>query len=266
MTLSTRLGYRCSLATLPVLVALGVANSGCMSYVTPARGVSMATLVDVDADIRERMTREPAAPFPARLAVARVQEPGYRSYRSHGYGEGRYSVVTARDVETEEDFERIGRLPMVAAVAMLNRLILPAKLESDKELRLAAAALKADILWVYSFDTAFRIDGRDIGPLGLVTLGFLPINDAVVTSTVSAALFDVRTGYVYGLAEASATEKRHASAWTTRDAADHARVAAEREAFSQMLVEFERVWKQVVEQHAAQARVPGALLKDGAEN
>lgn len=226
---------------------------GCMRYVTPGGGVSMASLASAEEDIRSRMTREPAAPFPARLAVVRVQDANYRSYSGYGYGEGRYSIVTARDVETEDDFARIQRMPLVAAVATMNRLIVPAKLESDRELRMAAASLKTDILLTYTFDTKFRLDGRDIGPLGLITLGYLPINEAVVTTTASAAWFDVRTGYVYGLAEATATEKRLASVWSSQEAADNARVAAERRAFDGLLAELEKVWAVVLAQHARSA-------------
>lgn len=240
-----------SLIVMAILTS-AVVLSGCAGrYVTPARGISMDSLSKADLDIRERMTREPSAEFPARIATVRVQDNGYRSYRVEGYGHGEYSVVTTREVEEDKDFERLQKLPMVAAVAPLNRMVIPRELRSDRELRLAAASLKADLLLAYSFDTAYRIDGRDIGPLGLITLGFLPVNEAVVTSTASAALFDVRTGYVYGLAESTAREKQSASAWTTEDAADDARIRAERKAFDNLLDELEKVWKEVVEQHAA---------------
>ena len=83
------------------------AISGCSDYMTPARGVSMATLADADEGIRERMLRKPAAPFPARMATVRVQAPRYRSNSAESYGYGRYSVVTTRDIEREEDFLRL---------------------------------------------------------------------------------------------------------------------------------------------------------------
>lgn len=230
--------------------------AGCAAYTTPARGVSMESLARADADIRERMLREPAAPFPARIALVRVQESGYHSFRSNGYGQGNFSVVTTRDVEEQKDFDRLARLPMIAGIAPINRLIVPAQLESDKQLRVAAASVKADLLLAYTFDTTFRINGKDVGPLGLVTLGFLPIDEAIVTSTASAALFDVRTGYVYGLAESTAREKQTTNAWHSEEAADEARVIAERKAFDSLLTDFEGVWKRVVEQRAtAQANL-----------
>jgi hypothetical protein len=88
---------RASTAPLIALVA------GCSSYVTPGGPVSMDSLTKVDGDIAERMKLEPRAVFPARIAVARVQGPDYRSYRCDGYGGGRYCVVTTRDIEKEDD-------------------------------------------------------------------------------------------------------------------------------------------------------------------
>src|SRR5262245_49786864 len=96
--------------------------SGCATYQTPGRGVSIP---DITApDIAEAMSRQPAASWPARLIVVRVQGPGYQSYSNQGYGQGRFSVVTTRDVETEADIARIGAMPKVAAVGALNRLLL----------------------------------------------------------------------------------------------------------------------------------------------
>lgn len=242
----------------------GVLLTGCTTrYVTPARSVSMSSLLDADADVAERLAREPAAEFPVRIATARIQESGYRSHRARGYGEGRYSVVTVRDVETDADFDWLEALPLVAKVARLNRLVIPATLQSDRELRLAAASLKADMVLVYSFDTTFRVDGKDVGPLGVITLGVLPLKEAIVTSTASAALFDVRTGYVYALAEFSAREKQSATAWGSSDAVDDARVRAERDAFVGLLNEVGRSWVAVIAEYAPR-RVPQTAAKEPA--
>lgn len=246
---SSRTTLIASLFTL-ALIAVG----GCQRYVTPAAGVGAAALIDMakktDPDIAMMLNREPVAPFPAHLAIARIQASGYYSRTNESYGYGQYSIVTTPDVERDEDFQRIAGLPMVQAVAHLNRLVIPAKLESDKELRQAAAAVKADLLLIYTFDTSFRIKDHDIGPLGVITLGFLPNQEARVTTTASAALYDVRTGYVYGLAEATAREKQIASVWTSQDAVDETRLKAERQAFEKLLEEFEKLWKTIVETHA----------------
>ena len=248
------------LAVLSLITPLlaGMVASGCssMRYRTPGRGVAVTSLATSDFDIEERMLRQPAASFPARVAVVRVQASGYRSHGSISYGHGKYSVVTAGDMERDEHFERLEQLPMVADVARLNRLLIPPKLESDKELRLAAASLKADLLFVYTVDTIFRVDEHDVGPLRLITLGLLPINEAHVTSIVSAALFDVRTGYVYSVAESSARETQLANAWTSKDAIDSARRRAERRAFEGLLDEFTLAWADVVAEYAGQTDEP----------
>ena len=217
-------------------------------YVTPGAGVAPSALADWD--IQELLERKPAAPFPARVAVVRVQAPGYRSYSNESYGDGRYSVITTRDVERDEHFARIRRLPMVADVAPLNRLIISPKLRSDRELRRAAAAIKTDLLLIYTFDTSFRIKDHDIGPLGAITLGFLPNKEAIVTTTASAAIYDVRTGFIYGLAEATARKSQLASVWTSDDAVDDSRQRSETEAFERLLDNFEKTWKGVVDEYA----------------
>jgi hypothetical protein len=234
--------------TLCCVCALILTPLGCCasSYMTPARGVSMATLADTDEDIRERMLREPATPFPARMATVRVQAPRYRSNSTESYGYGRYSVVTTREIERDEDFLRLGQLPKIDRVAPLNRMVIPTNLQSVRQLRLASASLKADLVLAYSVDTVFRVGEHDFGPLRLISLGMLPTKEAVVTATASCALFDVRTGYVYGLAESTAREKQIASTWTKCQAVESARQKAERKAFEQMLGEFEKTWQQVV--------------------
>lgn len=238
---------------LTLLVLLPLVINGChQSYVTPGGPVQLDSFTAPDEDIRERLLRQPAAPFPARIAIVRVQGPDYRSYTNDSYGTGNFSVVTTRDVETDEDFERLTRLPMVAGLAPINRLLLPRKLMSEYDLRRAAATVKADLLLIYTFDTQFRLDEKDVGPLRLVSLGMLPTKEAVITTTASAVFCDVRSGFVYGLAEATAKDKGIASEWTTNDAVDRCRRRAEEKAFKALVEEVEKTWKGVVEEHVKQ--------------
>lgn len=109
------------------------------------------------------------------------------------------------------------------------------------------------MLLVYTVDTSFWIDQRDIGPLGLVTLGFVPINEARVTSTAAAVLFDVRSGYVYALAEGTARQSYAGSAWSSRDAVERARQEAERKAFIELVANFEQTWPRVVAEYGSRA-------------
>jgi hypothetical protein len=128
-------------------------------------------------------------------------------------------------------------------------MVIPSNLQSDRQLRLAAASLKADMLLAYTLDTTFRIDEHDFGPLRVISLGMLPTKEAKVSATASAALFDVRTGYIYALAESTAQVKRIASTWTSTDAVDASRQTAERQAFEQMLGELEHSWQKVVKEY-----------------
>jgi hypothetical protein len=226
--------------------------SGCATYTTPGAGMNAAgiqELASADSDITELMQVEPAAVFPARIAVARVQASGYQSRSNTCYGSGRYCVVTTRDIEPEASYERLSRLPLVSGVALVNRLFLPANLSSAKELRQAAAVLKTDMLLVYSFDTGFNIENTDVGPLAIIALGFLPTKKARVTATASATLFDVRTGFVYGVAEASATEEQRGTFWSSASAVDNARRKAESEAFQKLIGEIEKFWADVLKTH-----------------
>lgn len=230
--------------------------SGCASYQTPGSGVSIP---DITApDIAEALSRKPAASWPARLIVVRVQGPGYQSYSSQGYGQGRFSVVTTRDVETEADFARIGAMPKVAAVGGLNRLLLPGNLQSANDLRTAAAQLQGDIVLMYTLDTAFRTETNQIGPLQLVSLGFFPNKKAKVTTTCAVALIDTRTGFVYGVAESTAQEDQRSDAWGSRDAIEKARARAERGAFQGALGELEKLWAGVATTHAGGGGTPAS--------
>ena len=52
-----------------VIASAGIL-SGCsdVSYVTPGRGVSLASIDDSEPEIAENFKRKPASPFPARLS------------------------------------------------------------------------------------------------------------------------------------------------------------------------------------------------------
>lgn len=168
-----------------LVIFLAAALCGCATYKTPGGAVSIPAITDVG--VAEALARQPAAVFPARVIVARVQAPGYQSYSNAGYGEGRYSVVTTRDIETEEDFARLGAFPGIAGVGPLGRLLLPANLETAQELRRAAAQLRGDIVLLYTFDTSFRTDKQQIGPLRVVSLGLFRNRNSYVTVTCAAA-------------------------------------------------------------------------------
>ena len=216
---------------------------GCASYMTPGGGISIPEITT--PNVADAMSRQPAAVFPARLAVVRVQGAGYESYSNRGYGRGRYSVITNRDIETEADFTRLAAMPEVSAVGPVNRLLLPETLNSSDDLRVAAAQLQADIVMLYTIDTSFRTDTQQIGPMQLVSLGFFPNKKAKVSSTCAVAFIDTRTGYVYGVAESTANEEQRSDLWNKEEAIEKARAKAERTAFAQALGDVEKLWAQI---------------------
>lgn len=236
-------------------------GAGCAAYVTPGRGAGLeafgvqraggrseltaAREAQSDGSVSRTLNKRPLASFPAAVAVARVQAPGYRSYTAQGFGAGRYSIVTTRDIERPEQIARLSKLPMVSGIAPINRLLLPPELNSDLELRQAAAQLHADMLLVYTLDTRFVVEDK-VAPLTVVSLGLSPNQQVRVVSTASAVLMDTRNGYVYGVAEATDQGTRPTSAWTRRDAVDEARRRAETAAFGKLVDELEGVWTGVV--------------------
>jgi len=236
--------------SIVALCLLAIVSGCAASYVTPGGPVRLHDIGR--ADIAEAVARTPAADFPARLAVVQVQAPDYRSQSAEPLATGRFSVVPTRDLLTDADLAAIGAWDDVAAVAPLGKLLLPPRLDSIDDLRVAAAKLQADVLLVYTMDTTFRVQGRGFGPLAVITLGIVPDRDAHVTSTASALFVDVRTGFVYGVVEATAKQSGLTNAWGSTDTVDRKRIAAEQEAVDALLTEARATWARIVEQQAAE--------------
>lgn len=191
---------------------------------------------------------KPAASFPVNMVAVRVQESGYTSYTNTAYGHGSYSVVTIRDIEKDEDFDRIGRLSGIAQISPLSRLLLPEYLQSDKELRQAAGRLRADMILIYTLETDFY--NRDSStPLSIISLGLAPTIQVRVTTTISAMVMDTRTGYIYGILEETSRKEQAAAVLTTQNAFDELRQKTERQAFELFLDEFEVLWKNIANQY-----------------
>lgn len=232
---------------LVVVCSLLLFACGCATYRTPGGSVSIPAITD--STIAEALARQPAAQFPAHVIVARVQATGYESATGSGYGKGQFSVVTKRDIETEEDFAQLASLPGIAGVGPLNRIVLPISLRSAQELREAAAQLRGDVVLLYTIDTAFHTESQMVGPLQLVTLGIFASEKSRIVTTCAAAFIDVRTGFVYGVAEGSATDVRRSSVWATQAAIDSARLKTEREAFAAALKEIGKTWTAINAEH-----------------
>jgi len=234
-----------------LFLAAGLASlTGCASYIAPGARADLQAFAP--ASIQEGFAAKATAPFPASIAFVRVQAPTYTNYRLQqaggAYGSGRYSVITTREVEDESQIERIARLPQVTGITSINRMLLPQKLEGDKELREAAARLQADLLFVYTFDTAF-FETDLAKPLTVISLGLSPTRKVYVATTLSALLIDTRTGYVYSTYETTKKAETLSTSWGSSNAADEARRENERQAFEQLVGEFANAWPRLLERH-----------------
>lgn len=257
------------------IMALSMWSAGCTRYTTPGPGADLARLIGMseqqmrnstDAEIQQVLDRQPVSPMPAILAVARVQGSGYRSYSlGRAYGQGSYSVVTTRDIERESDYQRVAALPMVADLVTISRLFLPTELKDHEQLRQAAAAAHADMLLIYTIDTAMGVKDL-LEPASVLTLGLFPSKQAQVSCSAAAVLLDTRTGFLYGSVEATEHRRQAANSWTSEAAVDDARKAAERAAFEKMLDEFEGLWADVVRRRlpeGADAKALDEQIKSG---
>jgi hypothetical protein len=237
------------ISTLIGVVSVFALLAGCSTtYIPPSgradlKGISSPTM-------RESFATRPAAQFPAGIAAVRVQAPKYRSYYTEQeggvYGDGRYSVITVREVEDDADFERLSKLPDVDGFITISRLLLPQTFQSFQELREVAAKLNADMLLVYTFDTSFH-DNDASKALDVITLGLASTSRVFVRVAASALLIDTRTGFIHAALEANEKREVTANAWESRKAADRARQDAERTAFKALIGEFEKNWSRIVE-------------------
>lgn len=236
------------------LITLATMLTGCaLEYRTPGAGADVAALFEAaDEDIQEIVNRQPASPLPANLVAIRLQDATYWSHSCEGgkVRRGAYSIITTRDIEQDEDFARIQNFPQVAQVGTLNRLLLPGNIVTDKDLRLSAAKLRADMLLLYTVDTKYWSEDN-AKPLSVFTLGMAPSVNLHMVSTLSGVLCDVRTGYIYGTVEATEKQKQLTSWWANSDTADQARLRGERAAFVKMLDQFEKLWIGVAAERAA---------------
>ncbi len=235
---------------LLAIACMAALLGACSTYTTPGAGVSLGAISEQDTDIAAAYQREPAMVFPARLAVVRVAASGYVSGSNNSYGSGAFGIVTTRDIESEESIARLGAMPQVAAVAPVSRLLVPSYLQTTRDLRAAAAQLKADALLIYTIDTRFRTDSAQLGPLQTIALGFLPSEKAIVSATCAFMIVDVRTGFIYGTGETTATEDQRSDFWGSEAAIESARMRAERRAYEDSLGEVARLWTSIVAEHA----------------
>ena len=234
------------------MLLLVASACSCSNYITPGRSVKISELAD--EDISKLLSNKPAAEFPVNIAVARLQSPNYTNYRYRNAFDpqpnDKFTMILTRDAGEEEAFEKLAKMEGIKQLSPFNRLLLPYNYSSVKDLRLAAAKMKAHMLMVYTFDTQFFVDTKNYGPQNLISLGYLKNKEVKVVTTASVALFDVQTEYLYGLGEATAQMKKKANAWKKYDEVDNLRTETEKKAFTQLTDEIEKMWKEVLNEYA----------------
>lgn len=231
-----------------LLLAAVLSLQGCVTYLTPGTGAPMRELVE-GSDYNVAAYRKPAAQFPVRIAVAHLQSAGYQSFGARGVGSGTYSLVDVREVERDSDFNAMMDWPQVFGVVPLSRALMPAKLENFADLRDAARAAQADVVFAYTFDTTFHVENKTFAPEQEITLGVLPGREAQVNSTATGLFVDARTGFVYGLAQGNGSERSSMTQWTKPAAADDTRIKAERAAFTNLMSNAADTWKRIVSRY-----------------
>jgi hypothetical protein len=233
-----------------ILGVIALLISGCATYIPPGAKADLQNFAP--PDIQAGFAAKPTNPFPASIAVVRVQAPSYTNHyiQEHGgsYGSGRYSVILTKEAGEDSQLERVGKLPSVAGIVTVNRMLLPERLDGDKEIRGAASRLQADLVFLYTFDTSF-FDTDMAKPLSVISLGLSPTRKISAVTTCSALLLDTRTGYIYSAYEVTERAETFSTSWGSSDSADEARRKNEREAFKKLIDEVTTSWTRVLERH-----------------
>ncbi len=221
------------------------------SYTTPGASVNISE--QADEEVAKVLNTEPTTTFPARIAIARIQSPNYTNYKNKKYSPYRsnngYSMVLTREVQEDEVFRQINDWDGVAVASPFNRLLLPYEYKTIKDLRIAAAKMKAQMLLVYTFDTQYIVDTKNFGPQNVIALGYLKNKEVKVVTTASAALFDVQTEYLYGLAEETASETKKSNAWKKVEELDALRLNTEATAFQGLVKNVASMWEEVLKEY-----------------
>ncbi|TAJ19109.1 MAG: hypothetical protein EPO68_06830 [Planctomycetota bacterium] len=223
---------------------------GSLGIAAPAPDAANGAASGASSDpVAAAYARAPQAQLPARVAVARLEsretEPSWRRETSPRTTSAKLVLANKADAVTSAAYQRLAALPEVADLTPLNTLVAAQTIESQEQLRAAAAAVQADLVYAYTFDsyakTRTNLPGLYVLSLGL--LGFLPLVSIEVETTASGALIDVRSGYVYGVADATETIKSSTDGWSLDEDIPRTREKAETAAFEKLNAAFEQRWK-----------------------
>jgi hypothetical protein len=249
----------CSRRALLLIFPLVALLAGCSTYHVPGERADLAAFAS--GDIAEAFQVQASNPWPANIAAVRVQGPGYANrYLSNWNGiyaeGGPYSVITVRELDEDTFLRELGELPSVQGITGLNRMLLPRRIETDRDLRLAAAKVRADLLFLYTFDTKFYQSDAS-KPLTVISFGLMPTRGVRTVTTASAILLDTRTGFVYSTYEITEEKKSGpTTSWGTAEVADKHRQQTEKAAFEALLNEVVESWPALVEKNPSREAAP----------
>ena len=176
---------------------------------------------------------EPILRFPARIGVARVED-------------GRLSPMPQAEAETWLATARTlgpGFGEFVPVSPLVTALASPASRRSDdcrfagcidqtvREIRLGAARQHLDVVLIYEVAGRDRSSSNPLAVTKLVLIGFfLPSESVRADGVAQAMLVDVRNGYTYGFASATADNAASALSSTSNSRETYRDVAAEAKA------------------------------------
>jgi hypothetical protein len=191
--------------------------------------------------------RQPAAMLPLRLVLVRMQRAGYPTVYEPCHGQGRYCVLTVRDVESDADLAQLADLPQVASLIPVPRRLVPERLNTPLDLRrkLAEAHI-GDVALLYSIDTQVQVGQDAAAPFSRLKRSLQVDQTVTIRSRLTAALVDIRTGFVYLHAETNLTETLPGLIWSSQDSADRAHQGVESRGFHALISDISQHWSEVI--------------------
>lgn len=204
----------------PVFAAAALAFlAGCStdtgSYLSPNSGsesLIKQALID-DPSVATELARKPAATFPAHILVARTSGGDGYSYAGTYYHGG---LILQDTPESERVQQVLEAQPGVASVVPVNKFLLgDGRADTMVALRRAAAKVQADLVFLYAESRGRRVVDQ-LPIVSFLTLGLAPLQKIDAEASVSGVLVDVRTGFIYGVINASAFDDGRNIGWFSR--------------------------------------------------
>ena len=86
-------------------------------------------------------------------------------------------------------------------------------------------------------------------PFSIYSPNALRVKEVKVRTTSSAALFDVQTEYLYGLAEATEEVEKKSNIWKENQDVDQLRLDSEKKSFEKLSKEIEKIWDGIYQEY-----------------